>query len=195
MSTPSESKPAVRKKLLALRRSLRQEEWLEKSAAIAARISGIPEVAGAQHVLAYLSIAETREVFTGEIISRLCGSGRKVSVPVIRDDRLAASTYLPGEKLGKGMFGQPEPALFRPVDPSGIDAVIIPLVGADEEGNRMGYGRGYFDRFLSELAADGHFPCRVGLAFRLQIVPLLPRDVWDERLDYTVHEGGVMRFT
>jgi len=195
MSSSSESKQAVRKEVLALRKGLRQEEWLEKSAEIAARVSGIPEVARAKHLLVYLSIAETREVSTGELIRGLSGSGRKLSVPVIRRDRLAACGYMPGEKLQRGIFGQPEPALFRPVDPSGIDAALIPLVAADEEGFRMGYGRGYFDRFLSELAAAGHFPCRVGLAFRLQIVPLLPRDLWDQRLDYTVHEGGVMRFT
>lgn len=195
MSCSSESKQAVRKEVLALRKGLRQEEWLEKSEEIAAKVSRIPEVSRAKHLLLYLSIAETREVSTGELIEGFCSSGRKISVPVIRKGRLAACGYMPGEKLRRGIFGQPEPELFRSVDPGGIDALILPLVAADEEGYRMGYGGGYFDRFLSELAASGHFPCRVGLAFRLQIVPLLPRDSWDERLDYTVHEGGVMRFT
>ncbi|MCF8382444.1 MAG: 5-formyltetrahydrofolate cyclo-ligase [Chlorobium sp.] len=195
MSSPSESKQVVRKEVLAIRKRLQHEEWLEKSEEIAARVFGIPEVSAAEHLLVYLSIAETREVSTGKIIKELCGSGRKLSVPVIRQERLVPCGYMPGEKLDRGMFGQPEPALFRSVDPSGIDAVIIPLVAADEDGYRMGYGRGYFDRFLSELAAAGHFPCRVGLAFRLQIVPLLPLDPWDERLDYIVHECGVMRFT
>jgi len=173
---------------------MREGEWLEKSAVIASEVLGIGRVLEAEHVLVYLSIPENREVFTGNLIGRLADAGKKLAVPVIRNGRLDPCRYLPGDQLVKGRFGQPEPQLFRSVEPNRIEVLIMPVVAVDARGSRLGYGRGYFDRFLSALAAAGRFPCRIGLAFSLQIVPAVPGDPWDEPLDYAVHEGGIMKF-
>lgn len=192
----ADRKRTIRKEVLSRRKTLPKKEWVERSAIIADRVvHGIDRMATARHVFLYLCITSSREVCTGELAATLAGSARSLSVPIVREGRLFAAKYVPGEPLGRGLFGQPEPVSVRPVEAATIDVAILPLVAVDQKGCRLGYGKGYFDRFLASLAAAGNEPCRIGLAFSLQIVPSLPCDRWDEPLDYAVHENGIMRFT
>ncbi|ACD90327.1 MAG: 5-formyltetrahydrofolate cyclo-ligase [Chlorobium limicola] len=194
MSRLTISKQLLRKELLVRRKMMPEREWFEKSALIASEVLNIREVVEAEHILVYLSIDETREVYTGELVSGLLEAGKRLSVPVVDQRRLLAVRYEPGQKLRRGIFGQSEPESIRPVDASLLQVVLLPLVAVDERGCRMGYGMGFYDRFLAELASHKCFPCRAGLAFRLQIVPELPCDSWDEPLDYAVHEDGLIHF-
>lgn len=195
MNSPAPSKQDIRKDVLSRRRVLPEKEWLEKSGIIVSAVLGIGRVVEAEHILLYLSMTESREVFTGELAACLAGAGKKLSVPVILGNRLVPAGYRPGDRLRRGLFGQPEPENVSPADAGKTDVVIMPLVAVDARGVRLGYGKGYFDRFLAELGAEGKFPCRIGLAFSLQVVPALPADRWDEPLDYAVHENGIMQFT
>jgi len=195
MSSPAPSKHAIRNEMLVRRKQLQEGEWLEKSSMVALRASCMEQVVDAEHILLYLSMKGSREVSTEELAVLLAETGKKLCVPVVRNDRLVPAAYQPGEKLVRGRFGQPEPERFRADDAGSIQVVIMPLVAVDSNGVRLGYGRGYFDRFLSGLAVSGVFPCRIGLAFSLQFLPALPGDPWDEPLDYVVLENGVMPFT
>ncbi|KUL33060.1 5-formyltetrahydrofolate cyclo-ligase [Chlorobium limicola] len=194
MSFLTASKQLLRKELLVRRKMLPEQEWFEKSALIVSEVLKIREVVEAERILVYLSIDATREVYTGELVSMLREAGKTLFVPVVDQRRLLASRYEPGQKLRRGIFGQPEPESVNPVDASLLQVVLLPLVAVDERGFRMGYGMGFYDRFLAELSSRDCFPCRTGLAFRLQIVPELPCDSWDEPLDYAVHEDGLMHF-
>jgi len=194
MDAPMESKQFVRSKLLVARRALSEDAWLAMSAAVVSEALKINEVTRAKCVMAYLSIASSREVATDELCRKLHEAGKRITVPAVIADCLVPVDYLPGEPLIAGIFGQPEPVRRTPVDSAELDAILLPVVGIDSSGRRMGYGKGYYDRFLSELAASGMNPCRIGLAFSLQFLRHLPADPWDEALDYAVHESGAVRF-
>ena len=80
------------------------------------------------------------------------------------------------------------------VDESNLDVLLMPLLAFDEKGFRIGYGKGFYDRFLHRLSRQGIAPCRIGLSFFQQKVDALPVDSWDEPLDGIVHEEGIIRF-
>ena len=194
MDAPMENKQLVRSRLLAARKSLSEEAWLGMSASVVSEVLKINEITRAHRVMAYLSIASFREVATEELCKKLHEAGKRIAVPAVIEDRLVPVDYLPGEPLIAGIFAQPEPVRRSPVDSAELDAILLPVIGIDSAGRRMGYGKGYYDRFLSELAASGMNPCRIGLAFSLQFLRHLPADPWDEALDYAVHESGAVRF-
>lgn len=74
-----------------------------------------------------------------------------------------------------------------------LDAIVMPLVGFDARGNRLGAGAGYYDRALAGLR-QGRAPLRVGYAYAMQQVESLPSEAWDIRLDAVITENGVMRW-
>ena len=78
--------------------------------------------------------------------------------------------------LKKGPYGVAEPVISRFIRPEDLDLVITPGVAFDKKGNRLGRGKGYYDRFLSKLPKDTP---SIGLAFRLQILPAVPTTFHD----------------
>ena len=87
-------------------------------------------------------------------------------------------------------------SLVRYIQPAQqLDVVLLPLLAFDEKGCRLGYGKGFYDRFLKRLSERGVNPCRIGLSFFQQRVDKLPSDPWDEPLDAVVHEQGIIRYT
>jgi len=97
------------------------------------------------------------------------------------------------EELTAGYVNIPEPAVLteeRMVDINNVDAVIIPGAGFDAEGNRIGYGGGYYDRLLSSLTR--HVPV-VAPAYEEQIVESVPAEPHDIRADMIVTDRRVIR--
>ena len=84
---------------------------------------------------------------------------------------------------------EPDPLLCKPLDPSLIDLIIVPGVAFDSMGGRIGYGKGYYDRFLPQLRAD--VP-KLGLAYDFQVLPRVPQDEFDIRMDAIVTEKGIL---
>jgi 5-formyltetrahydrofolate cyclo-ligase len=106
--------------------------------------------------------------------------GKKVAVPVIRgEDKLIASLLKNSDNaLSPGPYGILQPRESRELSLEEIDLVIVPGVAFDKKGNRLGRGRGYYDRFLKDLTLRG-IPS-VGIAFDFQVVdniPTLPHDL------------------
>ena len=177
----------------ARRRLLPEERRLQMSAAVASRLCSVAEVNNARHIHLYLSFGD--ELSTAGLPERLLAMGKVLSVPVVQEGRLVSSSFRAGEPLLRSSFGQPEPAAFSLADERSLDLVVMPLLAFDDDGYRLGYGKGLYDRFLQRLAEDGIYPFRIGLAFSLQRVEHLDVDPWDEPLDGVVHEEGVIRFT
>lgn len=76
------------------------------------------------------------------------------------------------------------------VSPEKLDMVLIPGIAFDRQGNRLGFGKGYYDRFLKTAA----HACRVGIAYSFQVSSEeLPREEWDERVEWIVTERYVLR--
>lgn len=176
-------KRELRKEIIAARMSQSDEEVAAKSARIAERVKQIPEFERAGLVMFYLDFR--KEVATGELIKYCLENGKRVVIPITdtKNTRLIPSELrdFPGD-LTSGTWGilEPKPDRVRPVDPSEIDFVIVPGVSFDMEGNRLGYGGGFYDRFLRLTRPDTRF---AALAFELQIRD----DVCPEEHDYPVH--------
>jgi 5-formyltetrahydrofolate cyclo-ligase len=115
-----------------------------------------------------------------------------VGVPVIMGPAqpLRFREWSPGCAMTEGAF-----KAFIPVDGAWIDpqVVIVPLVGFDARGYRLGYGGGFYDRTLAGLRAR-HDVLAVGFAFDAQELPEVPIDAYDQRLDAIVTESGIRLF-
>ncbi|NTV93429.1 MAG: 5-formyltetrahydrofolate cyclo-ligase [Chlorobiaceae bacterium] len=187
-------KRILRKKVIAERLLLSEGDWLQKSREIADAVQRIPEFPLFRHVLGYLPLADRREVDTSELFALLIRQGKELSIPVTAGCELVTAAYRNGEPVRTGEFGQCEPLAPVMSDERTLDAVLVPVVAADLRGYRLGYGKGFYDRFFSRLSAAGCHPLRIGLAFYLQVLPKIPVDPWDQPLDYIVHEQGVFQY-
>lgn len=116
-----------------------------------------------------------------------------VGVPVIlgAGQALRFREWSPGCAMVEGEFGARIPAEGAWVEP---EVVIVPLVGFDARGYRLGYGGGFYDRTLAGLRAR-HPVLAVGFAFAAQELPEVPIDEFDQRLDVIVTETGIRQFT
>ena len=192
--TLAAEKAELRANMMELRRSIPEKCRSEMSMAIAGHVITLEKVIHARHIHLYLSIPEFGEVCTAAIVDRLTAMNKQLSVPVIRNGELLTAAFRKGDVVRPAKFGQPEPMEPFLVDESNLDVVLIPLLAFDDRGYRIGYGKGFYDRFLQRLLRQGVKPCRVGLSFFEQKVDAVPADSWDEPLDGVVHEHGVVRF-
>ena len=112
-------------------------------------------------------------------------------VPVVKPSGLVAAELPAGQlQFQPGPFGIPEPAVSTgAISPEEIDCVMVPGIAFDRRGTRLGFGKGYYDRFLCQLPATTHV---CGLAFSLQIVEHIPNMPHDVRMQSLVTEQGVL---
>jgi 5-formyltetrahydrofolate cyclo-ligase len=131
------------------------------------------------------------EIDTKPLLLTLMDAGLTVCLPVVKgqDKPLAFRVWEPDAALYEAGFGTLAPGDFAPETLP--DIVVIPLVGFDRTGTRLGYGRGYYDRTIAALEKK---PLLVGYAFAIQELPDIPRADHDIPLDVLVTEDGVRRF-
>jgi 5-formyltetrahydrofolate cyclo-ligase len=181
-------KARLRQRLLAQRAALAEEEVRQKSAAIAAHVCGMPLFQTSWTLMVYMALPH--EVQTAAIVATAQQQQKRVVLPVIRD-RLLVAVDCPAEtaQLRPGPYGILEPSETHSiVPPAEIDCILVPGVGFDASGGRLGFGQGYYDRFLSRLPSTIF---SVGLAFYIQMVPWVPRLSHDIRMHFVVTEQGV----
>jgi 5-formyltetrahydrofolate cyclo-ligase len=186
-----EQKKAFRSAALAARDILSAEQRKQKSSLIAERLCGLRAVKDACSWFVYVSFQ--REVETRSLIGRLLAEGKQVSVPSIDESTKTMSASLVTSMehdLEPGCYGILEPAAGRlqPVESSTIDVVIVPGAAFSIDGFRIGYGGGYYDRFLKNCSA-----VTIGLAFDMQVVGHVPHEKrWDVPLDFIVTEARLI---
>jgi 5-formyltetrahydrofolate cyclo-ligase len=124
------------------------------------------------------------------LLGRLAAQGHQTCLPVVlRGEPLVFRAWKPGEALIRGVLDIPVPPEDAPVVVP--DVLFVPLLAFDRTGYRVGYGGGYYDRTLNALRAQKPI-LAVGLAFAVQEVEAVPREAFDERLDYVLTERGVI---
>ncbi|HUH78466.1 MAG TPA: 5-formyltetrahydrofolate cyclo-ligase [Methanoregula sp.] len=185
---PASEKQRLRDEAKLRRSGLSAREIAEKSSAICAR--ALAAVDGADPVMVYAS--KDPEVATAPLIASLIGRGTRVVVPIIeRDTRTLRLSFLEDPRvLVESTFNVPEPVGHEiPARGRELRAIIIPMTAFDSKGNRLGYGAGYYDRFLAA------FPnaMRIGIAFACQETPCIPADENDVRMDLIITEKRVIR--
>lgn len=187
------TKRELRKQIFQRRDRLSGEEIREYSRQIARRLYGLPEYRESRVIMFFLSFRS--EVDTRSMVEESLARGKEVLVPkALPDSReMIASRLLDcREDLAPGAYGIPEPkeSALRAVDPLQIDLLIVPGVAFSEDGRRLGYGGGYYDRFFGRLRPEVPL---LALAFELQIVPEVPVQPWDRPVDLIVTEKRVIR--
>ena len=155
---------------------------------VAANVLALPAVADAATVMAFSSFGS--EVDTGPIIERLERDGRRVALPRVEGRDIVAVAYRSGDVVKPSSFGALEPAGGEKVAPEEIDVVIVPGLAFDRSGHRVGYGRGFYDRFLGALPPDA---LTVGICFSVQLVDEVPHGRGDRPVGLVVTEHGVER--
>lgn len=183
-------KERIRKHFLAVRRALSPEAVAANSRRIVERVQALPEFAAASAVLTYVA-SKDNEVETKELICSLLAETRPVLVPIARrGGALAWSRLLALDEIGPGRFGVLEPRRphIRVQEPPQDAIALVPGIAFCTVGYRIGYGGGYFDRFL------GHFTgVAVGLAYECQIAPAWAAETHDVPVEVLVTEERVLR--
>ena len=183
------NKHELRKKFLALR-SAQDESVLEKSSEIIIKnLYETEEYKKAQTIMVYVSYRG--EVKTHALIKTALKDGKRVCVPLCDSNNcsMTAREIASFSELKSGAYGILEPEDSAPVvDKTEIDFVIVPGCAFSKSGHRIGYGKGYYDRFLKDTSA---FKC--GLSYDFSFADELPYEETDIPLDMIITESCVHR--
>ena len=156
----------------------------ELSARICERIVTMAEYLKAKRVLCYAALPD--EVQTGGLLREILRSGRELYLPRTRGQNLEIARTVSGAKMERGAYGVPEPVTDELGSIEEMDLVLAPGVAFDREGNRLGYGKGYFDRLLKDCRCP-----KVGMAFEMQLVDHVPEHQGDVPMDKVVTEAAI----
>lgn len=183
----SEQKDRVRKILRQKKEAMIPEDRLLQSYRICRHVMKI--IRDGETVMVFTS--KEKEVNTKPLILSLFGKGNPVVVPIIvKEDISLRLSYLRDfSVLVPSTFGVPEPIGSEiPAAAEDIGTIILPMLGFDRTGGRIGYGAGYYDRFLSKNLKLR----KIGIAFACQEVESLPVDENDIRMDFIITEDGIV---
>src|SRR6266516_2272804 len=165
-SSLKRAKRDVRCSVLAARDALGEAERIARSTTIHRRLLALRELEDVGVVMAFWSFGS--EVSTAPLLEALHARGGRVCLPRIEDGRdLAAVVYEPGGPMTETSFGAREPADGTILAPEALDLVVTPGVAFDRSGHRIGYGGGFYDRFLRRTSPG--VP-RIAIAFDLQVL-------------------------
>lgn len=132
------------------------------------------------------------EVRTRALINQLLKGDKKIALPRVEISSHQLQHYYIHDLVDVliGTFGIPEPNPLhcQPAEVKDLQLIIVPGVAFDRQGNRLGSGHGYYDRFLAQSSA-----LRVGLAFAMQIVESIPAGSHDQKMDFVVTEEEIIR--
>jgi 5-formyltetrahydrofolate cyclo-ligase len=180
-------KADLRARMRDLRRAIAPDERAALGRLVADRLAALPEIDGARVFLLFSSFGS--EVPTAPIIEQVAGAGRTILLPYLEGGRMAAAAVDPREVLVATAYGPGEPPRRVPMDPSSIDAVVLPGLAFDRHGHRLGYGGGHYDRYVGGLRAEA---LRVGICFHDQVVDEVPHGPGDERVHIVLTDREVV---
>jgi 5-formyltetrahydrofolate cyclo-ligase len=183
-------KEKIREELIKKRKNLSKNEVLEKSKLILNQLIKMDEFKQASTILFYISY--DNEVFTHDKIREHIPV-KNIIVPVtdVKNKKLILSKLENWDNLKVGAYRILEPLKEKMINVSidNIDMVIVPGVGFNEHGNRVGHGKGYYDKLLKEIK-NALF---VGLAFEFQIVRNIPSDINDIPVNLIITEDRIIK--
>lgn len=177
------SKTAIRREIRAARDALGAGERRHASQAICERLLALPAIRDAKSWLVYVSMRS--EVETHDLIRTLLDRGHVVTAPLVTgSERMAACRIGSFEELQLGEFGILEPRRGDPYSDF-IEVCVCPGLAFTERGERLGWGQGYFDRYLVAQPPE----LAIGVAYECQIIAELPQEIHDRRMDFVITEG------
>ncbi len=185
-----EQKEKLRGRLLQKRESLPASYYNQASEDIIVRLQTLPEFRSSRIINCYVSMNQRREVDTHSFLRWMLASNKRVVVPVTEFDPpgLRHVELRSFDDLETNKWGVLEPNDGKPITPSEFDFVIVPMVGADPNCNRLGYGKGFYDRFLAKVDCPA-----VGLCFEKCVVEAIPTEHFDVQLSAVVTEKRILK--
>lgn len=187
--------PALRRALRDRRRALPPAERRKAAEQIAVWAERLRLLRPARRIALYLALPE--EIATGPLLERARRRGCHVFLPRITDTRRNRMAFVDAEGAWRrGRWGVLEPAAIRRIPVRDLQVIFMPLVGFDSRGNRMGMGKGFYDRAVAFRLRHRAIrrPLLVGLAFGCQEVDALHARPHDVPLDLLITEHGPRRF-
>lgn len=185
------NKSTLRQQLRAARKSIPPASR-QRAARAAARLAlRLPAIRRAQYLALYL--AQGSELATLPLLHALWREGKKIYLPCVHGSVLRFRLYTPSCALLPGAYGIARPQRGAPRSLRRMDVVLLPLLGFDHTGLRLGAGGGFYDRAL-QFQRVGRRPLRVGYSYALQQVLQLPSEPWDVKLDAVITEQKVLLF-
>ena len=139
----------------------------------------------ARSVGAYSPIGS--EAATNVILDEALRLGKRVALPKTESDGIRFYEFSKTDELTAGRYGIKEPRASSPINH--LDLIVVPGLAFDRAGHRLGYGKGYYDRYLKTAKAF-----TVGLGFSFQLVDVLPSDDHDMKLGALATEKGIIHF-
>lgn len=181
-------KDLLRQKFLNIRRSLSSLEVEENSDKVREILFNLPLFKEVKVILFYISLA--KEVQTYRMIENVLRGGKRVAVPVVDSTK---EKIIPFEiknsccRLVPGFLGisEPQESERYPISLQEIEMVVVPGVVFDLKGGRLGFGKGFYDRFLNKLSSQAK---SVALAFECQIIEKIPCEEHDIAVNYIITE-------
>ncbi len=183
-------KDEQRRELRQILGSMSTQDRQEASQAICVHLSSVPSIATADTILAYLPLAE--EVDLTSLLTAWIEESRTVCVPIVTwENKTMHAGLLPTldrESLIEGKHGLREPRDSLPVTADTIDVMLVPGLGFDRDGGRLGRGGGYYDRYLN----DHRSPIVIGVAFDCQMMKSIESEEHDQLMTAVVTPTGVI---
>ena len=185
-------KKEIRLKYKELRRSLSENQIEELSLAIANEVLLLP-IWEKTYFHIYLPIEEQKEVNTEYILHLLSGKDKEICISKSDFETLKMTTILltDNTKIKKNNYNIPEPVDGIEVPSNKIEVVFIPLLAFDKKGNRVGYGKGFYDKFLAECHP---ITIKIGLSFFEPEELISDVTTSDIQLNYCVTPNKVFKF-
>ena len=170
-------KKALRAEIRAQKRAMTAQEIEEKSAALAIAFYETAEYKNAKTIYGYLPY--NQEVRTTQMLAHALADGKQVAVPKVYGDEMKFILLSDLSQVAKGYAGIPEPIADGPVAADPTALVLMPGLAFDPEGHRLGYGGGFYDKFL---AAEPDHPT-LALCYDFQMLPHLDTESYDIPVD------------
>lgn len=186
-------KQTLKQQIIKKRNILKEKEIKEKSSKIKNNLFSLKEFQKAKNILFYVSF--NKEVDTQEIIKELLKKKEKnIIVPftIKNDFRLHLSELKNFIELEPKTFGilEPKDRYIREFNKDKLDLIIVPGIVFDKNGHRIGYGYGYYDRFLKTIKKEA---IKIGLAFDFQLIDKIPEEKHDVPLNIIVTDKKVLK--
>lgn len=184
-------KKEFRKKVINLRKEKNKDFIKYNSDIITEKLLKLDCIKNAKTIMLYLDF--NNEVATDNLIIKLINLGKTVASPItLKEERKLIPSQITnlknGIQYGAYNIREPKPEYSPEINIKDLDVVIVPAVAYDKNCYRLGYGGGFYDRFLENLREDA---VTIGIAFDLQIFNQIPKEDHDAQLDYIVTESTI----
>ena len=183
-----ESKNEIRKRILNTRNNMLLDQVINNSNIIMDKIINLDIYKASRLVFIYMAFKN--EVMTANLIKHMLSQKKRLAIPYTDTIKthLIPSEISREEDLTLNPFGYYEPKRVCPVDIGEIDLVLVPGVAFDKNLNRIGFGKGYYDRILKDLKASAK---KIGLAHDFQVLDSIPAQAHDVKMDMIITEKNI----